>query len=302
MTILEGSSPANPATPEAIVALRAHPRFGAAMHASASGIVVLYQGSLLLNWLMDDRARLLFGYLALYLDLCRDPADPTSGLTPSRVKAYCAEFGLCSAGRATAMLSLMRFGGFLAPDPTVTDRRQRRLVVTERLVALLTQRWRLHFGAMAPLFPDGAAMLTATDDPALRAPLVRAMHERFAAGFRFVTHAPRLGLFGERAAGMLIVASLITCGEADDTMPPSRPVPISISALARRFAVSRTHVLKLVRDAARDGLIGRIGEGGDHILLQPRLAEAAQNFFATMFLFFADCAREALAEKGVRAA
>jgi len=174
----------------------------------------------------------LFGYLALYLDLCRDPADPTSGLTPTRMKAYCDEWGLCSAGRATAMFSLMRFGGFLAPDPTVADGRQRRLVPTERLVTLLTERWRLHFSALAPLFPDGPAMLTAADDPALRTPLIRAMHERFSAGFRFVTHAPGLGLFGERAAGMLILASLITSGDADDTMPPTRPMPIDLGARA----------------------------------------------------------------------
>jgi DNA-binding GntR family transcriptional regulator len=77
-------------------------------------------------------------------------------------------------------------------------------------------------------------------------------------------------------------------------VPPSRPVPISVSRLARRFGVSRPHVLKLLNDAASEGFIERIGPAGDRAVVLPRLADAAQNFFATMFLFFADCAREAL--------
>lgn len=264
------------------------------MRMSAAGIVALYEGGRLLNWLMDDRARLLFGYFALHLDLSRDPSDPTSGLTPTRMKVFCAELGICSPGRATAMLSLMRFTGYLTPDLQGSDRRQRRLVATDRLLDLLSARWRLHFTAMAPLMPDGDALLTALDEPGFAPALVFAMVERFQFGFRFMTHAPGLGLFGERNAGMLILASLLTAGAPDDTMPPRRAVPLSISALARRFGVSRPHVLKLIRDASEDGSIERFGPDGDQVLIRAQLAEAAQNFFATMYLFFADCGREAM--------
>lgn len=288
------SKPANPATPEAIAALRAQPGFAQAMRASASGLVGLYEGSHLLNWLMDDRGRLLFGYFAIFLHSTRDPADPSSGLTPTRMKALCSELDVCSAGRATAMLSLMRFAGYLAPDVNVSDRRQRPLTVTPKLTTLIFERQRVHFAAMAPLLPDGEKLLRAMDDPAFVGPLVVAMARRFRAGFRFVTHAPGLGLFGERNAGMLILASLVTAGEPGDTMPPQRPVPISISALARRFKVSRPHVLKLIRDAEAKDLIERTGRGGDRVVIRPRLAEGAQNLFATLFLFLADCAREAM--------
>jgi hypothetical protein len=293
MSLENLASADDPAPRDAVVALRARPDFAAAMRASANGVVALYEGSRVLNWLMDDRGRVLFGYLALHLHYSRDGADASSGLTPTNMKALCAELDICSPGRVFAMLSLMRFRGYLMPDPDVTDRRQRRLIATEKLIAFLRDRWRPHFVAMAPLFSDGEAILGALDDPAATRPLVDAMVARFRAGFRLVAHAPGLGLFGERNAGTLILASLLVSGRADDTVPPSQPVPISISALARRFSVSRPHVLKLIRDAADDGLIERTGQGGDHILIRPRLAEAAQNFFATTYLFFADCARQA---------
>lgn len=279
--------------PEAIAALRAHPGFPAAMRVSAAGLVSMYQGGHLLNWLMDDRGRLMFGYLALYLHTSRDPDDASSGLTPTRMKAMCVEFDFCSPGRAGAMLSLMRFGGYLTPDTQVLDRRQRRLLATPKLYALLRARWRLHMEAAAPLLPDGAALLSALDDPAFDNALVAAMMERFRAGFRFMHAAPGLGLFGERNAGMLILLSLITAGAPDDTMPPQRPVPISIAALARRFSVSRPHVLKLIRDAADEGFLERIDAEGGRVIFKPRLAEATQTLFATMYLFFTDSARQA---------
>ncbi|HEY2756323.1 MAG TPA: hypothetical protein VGJ01_11350 [Pseudolabrys sp.] len=284
----------DPATPEAITALRARPGFEQAIRTSAAGLIAMYQGGHLHNWLMDDRGRLLFAYFALYLDALRDPADPSSGLTPTRMRTLVAEYDICSPGRATAMLSLMRFGGYLAPDIQVADRRQRRLVATDKLNDLLRERWRVHFNAMAPLLPDGDAILAALDDPAVRRALVIGMVERFRAGFRFISHAPGLGLFGERNAGLFILMTLITAGEADDSVPPSRPVPMSMAALARRFRVSRPHVLKLIRDAADGGFIERVGQDGGRVIVRPRLAEATQIFFATMYLFFADSAREAM--------
>jgi hypothetical protein len=254
----------------------------------------MYQGGHLLNWLMDDRGRLLFGYLALYLHAMRDPADPSSGLTPTRMKSICVEFDVCSPGRAGAMLSLMRFSGYLTPDVQVMDKRQRRLLATPKLYELLRARWRLHMSAAAPLLPDGAALLAALDDPDFDNALVTAMVERFHAGFRLMHASPGVGLFGERNAGILILMTLVAAGAEDDTVPPQRPVPISIAALARRFAVSRPHVLKLIRDAAGEGFLERVGADNSMVVLKPRLAEVTQNLFATMYLFLTDCARQAM--------
>lgn len=283
------------ASPEAAAALTAHPRFARAMRATASGLASMYHGRHLLNWLMDDRGRMLLGYLAIYLHATRDQRDPSSGLTPTRIKALCTEFEVCSPGRAGAMLSLMRFAGYLAPDIEIADRRQRRLVATDKLYALLRSRLTMHYTAMAPLFADGAAMLDALDDKFVDGALVAAMMKRYRAGFRLVSAAPELGLFGERNGGMLILASLIAAGEEDDTVPPSRPVPISIAALARRFAVSRPHVLKLIREAGEQGFLERPGPDLRVVILKPALIEATRRFFATSYLFLADSMREAMA-------
>jgi hypothetical protein len=290
------SAPTAAADPDgfaALAELRAHPRFPEMMRVSAEGIVRLYQGRRLLDWLMDDRGRLLFGYFALYLHFARREDEPQSGLTPTRMKALCAEFEACSPGRVTVMLNLMRFAGFLAPAPA-QDGRIRRFVATDRLIAPLVERWRRHLEAIAPALPEGRTALARLDDPKFVRALMLAMFERFRTRFRSVFRSTGLNLFSERNAGMLILASLLTGGEAGDTIPPARPVPISISALARRFGVSRTHVLALLSDAADHGFLDRLGPEREGILILPRLAEAARDFFAGMHLYYADCARAAL--------
>jgi hypothetical protein len=297
------------ASPEGIAALRANPHFPEAVRMSAAGMASLYRGSRLINMLMDDKARLLFGYFALSLHFSARPGEPGSGLTQSRMKELCSEFGVCSPGRAEVMLSLMRYAGYLASAPEPRDRRFTRLVATPSLVALLKERWRVHFTAMAPMLPEAEAALAALDDDDFVGAMVGAMVTRFQAGNRAIDMfsprgSPPLDLFAHRSAGMMVLASLL--GSAEDGR-----ASVSIRSLAHAFRVSRTHVLKLLGDAEAAGFlrISRLSRQGNErdVEILPPLAEATQNFFAAVFVLMSDSAREALqaiaqpAERAARA-
>jgi hypothetical protein len=75
--------------------------------------------------------------------------------------------------------------------------------------------------------------------------------------------------------------------------PGTAPELGSISELARRIGSSRTHVIKLLNDAAADGPVDR--PSGNGIVLLPWLSEAVHEFFAIGYLFLAHCA-EAIRE------
>jgi hypothetical protein len=141
--------------------------------------------------------------------------------------------------------------------------------------------------------PDAVAAFN-LDDPEFVAAYVRITAEHFLAGFRFIDVAPDMELFIDRNAGLMVLFTILLAGKADDTVPPRRPVPLSISAIANRFGVSRPHVRALLRDAEEGGLIRRDDAG--HVAVLPRLAEAAESFIAVALLFVAMCAREAHAE------
>lgn len=94
-------------------AMIAHPGFPLALARLAGGMTSLYSGNRLLNRLLSDRGRNFFGLLLLYLDAL--PASEGGGLTSARLAALCTATGLCSRGRAKAMLALMSWGGYVAP-------------------------------------------------------------------------------------------------------------------------------------------------------------------------------------------
>lgn len=276
----------------AIEALRSHPRFSAAMRQAAGSAVALYQGDRILNALMSDRARALFSHVALYLHYHRTDTDEP-GLTVGAMKDLCTQLKLCSRGRCEAMLALMRAAGYLTAVPNL-DRRRRPLAPTEKLFALHRDRWGAHFEALQQVLPEAASYRAAVQDPEFIRSFVTTLGERFIAGLRILGHSPALGMFAERNAGMIVLYSLALGGPEDGPFPAEVPVDLSINALAIRCSVSRKHVLTILRDAQAEGLLVRGGPSNNEVTLLPRGREALEMFFATLFLYLAQCAQEAL--------
>lgn len=293
-------APDGPLSASAIAELRAHPNFPKAIRTLCGGMIALFRGNRLLNILVNDRGRMLIGWLALYLHEGGAPDGRGTGFGVGQLKALCAAAGLASPGRTAAVLALMRMSGHIASASAAEDKRRHILVPTEKLRAAHRDRWEYVVAALRDIDPAMADAF-ALDDPEFVAAYVRMTSEHFLRGFRLIEVAPDMELFLDRNAGLMILFSILLAGKNDDTIPPRRPVPFSISAIANRFGVSRVHVRTLLRDAEAEGLIRREGPGGSHVVVLPGLAEASEVFFATAFLFLALCAREARDEvRGVR--
>ena len=246
--------------PAELASLRRHPRFAEALRATASTSVMLYRGSRLTNLISNDRGRFVLALAPLYFHYTRRSDEPASGLTATRLKQFAVEQGVCSAGRAAAMIALMRWAGMIAPAPAAADRRVRLLVPTDRLIGMHRERWRHQLQAASLVVPELSESLLHFDDPAFAPAFAIAQTEQYLSGFRFVDHAPELSLFIERNAGLLVLASILLAAAAGDGMPPREPVIVSAAALARQFHVSRTHVITLLRDAVAAHLLEREGE------------------------------------------
>jgi hypothetical protein len=282
-------------SPAAVAALCAHPRFAEAMRALLTDNVALYRGNRILNYVGYDRGRLIVGILALYLHVGRRDDGSGSGLTAQRLKALCVEQDVCSAGRARALLSLLQLFGYLERAEGA-DRRYKQLAPTAQLIAFLRERWSAMLGATALVLPEIAAARDALAREGFIAALAHNVVDRFRTGIRTLAVTPELKPFAEHNAGIMILSSLALAGGANDSMPPSAPVHLSISELARRFSVSRAHVLRLLRGAAAHGLIERGTGGQETITFTPALSDALRQSVALLFLFYAHCARAALAE------
>ena len=280
-----------------IEALREHPRFREATRALIGGLVERYSRNRLLNRVVNDRGRLVGSLIALYLYFSSAPGDGGNGLTAGRFQAFCVDLKLCSSGRARALLLLMRYAGYLAPEPCASDRRRRCLAPTERLIEEQRQRWSLQFEAMALITPTGRAALEALKRPEFTAAFMRHLGATFLAGFRLLDHAPDLARLVESNAGLLVAASLFRAALDRPLGPDGTAVPVSISSLAARFGVTRAHVRNLLAEAAEAGLVKR-SQGSETVLVLPRLIQAGSDFFAALFALQAHCAQAAVEEIG----
>jgi hypothetical protein len=144
--------------------------------------------------------------------------------------------------------------------------------------------------------PAVAAALDRLGDRAFERRMGLEFLQRFRKGARMIDPASMVGHFSDRDAGVLILFALMLQADEEDVLPSDAALPLSIAALARRFKVSRTHVLRLIRDAEAAGLISRIGERGEQILFAPQLREDLRRFFAGTFQLAALCALAALRE------
>ena len=277
----------------AIAAMTQHPAMPGVLLGLFTSIHALNQGNRLVNILMSDRARMMMGWMTLFLDASHDPQDPLSGLTVNRFKALCARAGLCSPGRGAATLGLMRFAGYLEPATRAARGLPLRLMPTEKLVAPL--RARLEFGltALTRLRPEGAVGLARLNDPVFFKRLLRCLGEQFLERERLVDHAPALWFFAERKGGLLILMALMLSAQPDDPLPPSGPMSVSVKELARRNAVARAQVRELLRGGVEAGLLIKHAKNGNTYRMTPKLRADVANFIGAVLLLLADAVTQA---------
>jgi DNA-binding MarR family transcriptional regulator len=274
---------------ETIAALRAHPRFREAAALAAAASVDFYQGNWLANRVLNDRARFLITQLCMYLHYTRRPDEPASGLTAARMRDICIANRICSAGRAEAMLLMMRAGGYLLRETVQEDRRVRRYVPTEKLVSLVRERQKRVLRA-ADLLQARPRFVTALEsDPQFYPRFVSNMSESFLAGFRMTDFVPELERIFERDAGLIILLSVFLAGPAYRVFAPEQNV--SVFGLSRRFHVSRAHVRAVLADAEKAALVRR---GDDAVQPLPKLTEAMEKMLGTGFAYATACAERAL--------
>lgn len=283
---------------ERIPVIMAHPRFHEAMEIATRGILDMYHGNRLLNRLMNDRGRVIFGLLCYYLSC--SPDENGVGLTVTRIADICEETDLCSRGRAKALITLMRWAGYVdaGPPGAAANRRQRPLVPTARMSSEYIRRWQTMLTAVSRFDPIADEALARLNEPGFLTFLVRNQGDRYRAGFRLLEHSPQMVGLAERDAGILIAISLYNSGAEGDTYPPSQPVPVPVAALARQFDVSRAHVLKMLREAEDAGLIRRLPSHQGAVQLLPPLLRGVEHFMAACFSLQLDCAIDAIRQTG----
>ncbi|HEY8950404.1 MAG TPA: hypothetical protein VIM56_16075 [Rhizomicrobium sp.] len=274
----------DPFSAEAMAAFRARPDFARHAIRITRTFIDQFVGNRFLNLITNDRGRMQVSHAVFYLHYTRDPNDPASGLTSSRLKAFCAQHRMCSPGRTGAMLAVMQMSGHVVEAPAVKDRRLRLLMPSAKLLDTFLMRWMAYFDALAEMMPEtaGIAHAARTNDAFVPA-YVRHVVEYYMAGHKLMDHVRQLDVFADANAGMLIFLSLFATAGADEPPHDAQYVQMPISELARRFGVSRAHVKQILRGAQEQGLLIADDGTGRGIYLTREYFDAAYLLFSAMF-------------------
>lgn len=260
-------------TPERIATARADTNFEAAVLALARTSVSTYSGHPLLNIVASDRGRFVVAMLVARL-------HQEGRLTPANLKALAARQGFASPGRTSALIALMRWAGYLTGDA-------RNLVPTPKFFAAHRERIAGELTAVGLVSPAAAKVARGLADDTLLGRFLAALCREFDSGDRLIDHAPQLEFSIERVGGFLLLNDLML--RARETQAP---LPVSVSAYARRFAISRPQVHLVLRQADAGGLI--VWADG-HARVLPALIAGLRDFFSAVIVANSMAAEEALA-------
>jgi hypothetical protein len=270
--------------PEVAALMMAQPGFADACRMAFKLSVARHGRNKLLTRVTVDISRLIYGYLVIYL-------EARGGITLTAIQELCHEIGLASAGRAQAILFHLRATGYVRPDPANTDRRSRRYLPSAEMKENLREVMADELRAFSLIEPQaGVAADRLVEPDFFRAFMIR-LGEGFAAGLknrpaRVISH------FAERNAGLIILWDILLSAQEGDSYPPRGLLKMSVTELAQKYDVSRSHVFRLLRDAEILGLLKRNADEQTGAI-EDVLADDVAEFQVTTFLGLAVCCHHA---------
>lgn len=267
--------------------MREDPRIEQAIRHSVQRSIAYYDATPVMHRNIKDVSRFVLGVIALYL-------DATGGLTHRRLRELSGQTGIISTGAATALLLRLRLIGYVAPAQVLPSGAIKLYRPTAAMISAFRERLRIELEACAMIDSQVVSVLDQLDEPEVFPSMMAAMGaDAINATGRPHPDALALDKLSVRTAGLLILFQIMLDADDGGTFPPEREVDLSVAGLARRFEVSRSHVLTVLREAEEWGLMRRVGEG--RWRLEARMGLVFKTFYAVIYLGVVKGARSARA-------
>lgn len=258
---------------EAEARFAVHPALGEAARAMARNMSAAGEADKALGGIFKDAGRYGVSFFAVYLHY-------SGGLTLPRLKNV--THLLSSPGRARAVLLYLRYLGFIARGVARPGEPQL-FLPTQRCLDAWTKHLEAALRAYAVIEPAAQGLLDRFAEPEVVARFARIHAEILLSTMDVDAHklqAPIFRVILHRNAGSQILWILLL-SEDTDTFPPVRTRPLAIADIARRAGVSRTHVRRLLRDAAAEGLVTHGAD--DRVVFGENFQASLVDFYASQF-------------------
>jgi hypothetical protein len=267
------------------------PDFGPTLRAYADGFEALFGGGTGLTKIVTSPPRYTVVSFLMILHAMRDPADPVSGASLTRIQDLMARTGLASRGRVAAILGTLRASKNVAAVPVPGDRRRLRLEPTPKLMAMRAAWLGLYLDAADRLVPGCDYRHHFEADGELGWIWQRHQARRQAELAGQPQPHPDLMAFVARDGGQMVLSALVAGADADGH------IAMPYSSAPRRFGLSRRHLTNVIVDLAKAGLIHIEAQGGQSLRLSQDFRSRYEEMMGTLFGEMAALFDAAIAER-----
>jgi hypothetical protein len=270
-------------------ALADHPAFAGALADYGNRFEALAAGGGRLARLLSNPWRFSLVGLLTALHAFRDPADPASGATVTRLQTLAATSRTATLGQVSTFVKALVDEGYVAAAPVPGDRRARRLEPAPPLTAYLD--------VWSGIYLD--LIDRVTDDSDLRARIAATpdFHSRWQREWLLRTiqlagreeFDPAVRQVAAKDGAQLMLTALVTGVDADGI------VALPYSEAARRFGLSRTQMRAIVAEFAGHGWVSVEAGSGQRLRPDPAFLRLARHQIATLVERYIEISERALA-------
>ena len=257
-----------------------HPRFLTARSAYVDAVLKLYEGDTFLTRLVLEAARTVIFAVMISLDARYDESDRATWPTISLLKAQMTQYGLASPRRIEDLVARLTHTGFLESSPAKQDGRVRLLSPTDKMLKTDQDWLAAHYLPLDLMFPNPGYPQPIRKDRSFQQAQRLLAIGFLGHGAQIMAGNPAMMLFLSRDAGVTILMKLIQIVGKSQGSTQAGPSELSHEDIGALFGVSRTHVRKILQDAAKQGLIALSGRGHRVFEITPVMWQAFDRFVA----------------------
>lgn len=279
--------------------LRNSPNFSAAMRCEAQWVIQQYASNEdpYFSKYMGDVANVLMESSAIYFDLLKKHENSGAGATLGKLQLVAFVHGYASPRRVTMYVKRLVQDGRLQYSTDGGDRRVRRLVPCEPLIATARHNLTGLLYSCASMWPEAFAEEGGVVLPRGASQNWNARQQSFfehlflEIGRRYLEGADPLRPYADvrhftsKDAGSFLLFTLILSSMGEGQTPsPDVEFSLNYSDAAASTGVSRTHVRNVIEGAEKRGLIAGLGEGGRSMRLTAKMIDAFERYFASLMI------------------
>lgn len=250
---------------------------------------------------IGDVGNVLIENAVLYFHLLKMHENSGAGATLGKVQLVAFAHGFASPRRVTMYVKRMVQTGRLSYSADAEDKRVRRIVPSESLIATSVHQMVVLMRSVDTLWPGHGFADRTAGDSEFFGRLILQCGAKYLSGADPVRPFSDVRHFTSKDAGTFLLNSLIFgCMSGHSRLSSGNEFALSYSEIAQSLGVSRTHVRNVIEAAEARGLISHLGEGGKSMRLTQQMISSYEKFFACLLILARSSAEEVLDVRSAR--